>query len=68
MDELRMRWAREVDPVKRKQLVDEIQKLYYEDAPFVNLGQFFTIRAAQKYVKGVINHPVPFLWNIWLDK
>jgi peptide/nickel transport system substrate-binding protein len=68
MDELRMRWAREVDPVKRKQLVDEIQRLAYEDAPFVNLGQFFTIRAAQKYVKGVINHPVPFLWNIWLDK
>ncbi|MFN3974185.1 MAG: ABC transporter substrate-binding protein [Dehalococcoidia bacterium] len=68
MEEMRIQWAKETDPAKRKQIVDEIQKLYYEEVPYVNLGQFFGIRAAQKYVKGHINHPVPFLWNIWLDK
>ncbi|GBD10557.1 Glutathione-binding protein GsiB [bacterium HR23] len=68
MEALRVQWAKETDPAKRKQLVDEMQTLYYEDVPFINLGQNFPIRAAQKYVKGVINHPVPFLWNIWLDR
>jgi len=68
MEDLKARWVRAVDPAEKKRLVEEIQRLYYEDVPFVNLGQFFTIRAARTYVKGHINHPVPFLWNVWLDK
>ncbi|MDW8120021.1 MAG: ABC transporter substrate-binding protein, partial [Chloroflexota bacterium] len=67
-DELRTQWVKETDHSKRKQIADEIQKLHYEEVPYVNLGQFFNIRAARKEVKGLIVHPVTILWNIWLDK
>ncbi|HWP46979.1 MAG TPA: ABC transporter substrate-binding protein [Candidatus Limnocylindrales bacterium] len=68
MEELRAEWVRTQDPVRQKQLVEEIQKLAFEEVPYVPFGQWFLPTAYRKDVKGVLQFPAPILWNIWLDR
>ncbi|HXH13657.1 MAG TPA: ABC transporter substrate-binding protein [Alphaproteobacteria bacterium] len=68
MEKLRAEWASTLDEARKKQLVEEIQQLAYEEVPYVPLGQWTTQRAHRKYVKGVLQFPAPILWNVWLDK
>jgi peptide/nickel transport system substrate-binding protein len=68
MEELRTEWARTQDPEKRKQLAEEIQKLAYEEVPYVLLGQATVPDAYRKHVKGVVPFTSPVFWNVWLDK
>jgi peptide/nickel transport system substrate-binding protein len=68
MEQLRAEWARTLDPVKKKQLTEEIQKLAYDEVPYVPLGQSIGQRAHRNHVKGVLQFPAPILWNVWLDK
>jgi peptide/nickel transport system substrate-binding protein len=64
MEELRMAWARESDPAKRKQLTDDIQKRAYEMTPYVNFGQFFWPMAYRANLKGLIATGIPVMWNV----
>ncbi|MBI5446746.1 MAG: ABC transporter substrate-binding protein [Deltaproteobacteria bacterium] len=64
MEKLRMAWAKESDPAKRKKLTDTIQKRAYEMVPYVNFGQFFQPMAYRTNLKGLINIGVPVLWNV----
>jgi peptide/nickel transport system substrate-binding protein len=68
MEKLRAEWAHTLDPAKKKQLVEEIQKLAYDEVPYVPLGQSIVRRAYRNYVKGVLQFAAPVLWNAWLDK
>jgi peptide/nickel transport system substrate-binding protein len=68
MDKLRAEWSRTRDPAKKKELTDEIQRLAYEEVPYVPWGQWFLPSAYQTYVKGVLSFPAPIVWNVWLDK
>ncbi|RMF83188.1 MAG: ABC transporter substrate-binding protein, partial [Nitrospinota bacterium] len=68
MEKLRAAWVRAQDPAKKKQLVEEIQKLAYDEVPYVSYGQWFLPAAYRSYVKGVLEFPAPIQWNIWLDK
>jgi peptide/nickel transport system substrate-binding protein len=68
MEQLRAEWARTEDPVKRKALVEEIQRLAYDEVPYVPLGQWTQRRAYRSHVKGVVPFAAPVLWNVWLDK
>lgn len=68
MEELRTEWMRTPDVDKQKQLMEEIQKLAFEEVPYVSYGQWFMPVAYRTHVKGVLQFPVPVLWNIWLDK
>jgi peptide/nickel transport system substrate-binding protein len=68
METLRAQWTLTRDVNKQKQLVEEIQKLAFEDAPYVPFGQWFFPTAYRSYVKGVLQFPAPILWNLWLDK
>jgi peptide/nickel transport system substrate-binding protein len=68
MEKLRSEWAKTTDDAKRKQLVEEIQKLAYTEVPYVPLGQWVSPRAYRDHVKGVLDFPAPILWNIWVDK
>jgi peptide/nickel transport system substrate-binding protein len=45
MERLRAEWARTDDPDKRKALVEEIQRLAYNEVPYVPLGQWTQRRA-----------------------
>jgi peptide/nickel transport system substrate-binding protein len=68
MEDLRTEWARTQDPEKRKQLAEEIQKLAYEEVPYVPLGQATMPDAYHKHVKGVVPFTSPVFWNVWLNK
>jgi peptide/nickel transport system substrate-binding protein len=65
---LRAEWARTDDPTKRKQLVDEIQRLAYDEVPYVPLRQWTQRRTFRSHVKGALPFAAPLLWNVWLDK
>jgi peptide/nickel transport system substrate-binding protein len=67
MEKLRDEWARTLDPEKKKQLVEDIQKLAYEEVPYVPLGQFTQRRAYRRQVQGVLPFAAPILWNVWLE-
>jgi peptide/nickel transport system substrate-binding protein len=68
MEQLRAEWARTEDPAKRRALVEEIQRLAYDEVPYVPLGQWTQRRAYRSYVKGVVPFAAPVLWNVWLDR
>ena len=68
MEKLRAEWARTQDEARRKQLVEEIQKLAYEEVPYIPVGQSAYLIAYRDYVKGIPKFTAPVLWNVWLDK
>jgi len=67
LETLRRAWARATDAAAQKRLATEIQLAAYESVPYVITGQYFTIRAYRKNLKGVIASPVPFFWNTALE-
>jgi peptide/nickel transport system substrate-binding protein len=68
IQKLRAQWARTLDPGEKKRLTEEIQRLAYEEVPYVSWGQWFLPAAYRAHVKGVVPFPAPVLWNVWLDK
>jgi peptide/nickel transport system substrate-binding protein len=68
MEKLRAEWVRTQDSAKKKELTDEIQRLAYEEVPYVSWGQWSLPAAYRTYVKGVLPFPAPIFWNVWLDK
>ena len=65
---LRAEWSRTQDSARKKALTDEIQRLAYEEVPYVLWGQWFLPSAFRTYIKGVLSFPAPIFWNVWLDK
>jgi peptide/nickel transport system substrate-binding protein len=68
MEELRTEWARTQDSAKRKQLAEEIQKLAYQEVPYVLLGQATVPDAYRKHVQGIVPFTSPVFWNVWLER
>ena len=64
MEKLRAEFTRQPDPVKQKQLTDQIQQLSYEEVPYVPWGQFVVPNAFRKNVQGVLQFGATLLWNI----
>jgi peptide/nickel transport system substrate-binding protein len=50
MEKLRAEWARSLDPARKKALAEEIQRLAYDEVPFVPLGQWTQRRAFRSHV------------------
>lgn len=67
MERLRTEWVRATDPARRKQIADEIQKLAYDEVPYVLWGQFVQPTVYRKNVRGVLNFACAVFWNIALD-
>lgn len=67
MEKLRADWVRATDPARRKQLAEEIQKLAYDEVPYVLWGQFVQPTIYRKNVRGVLNFACPVFWNISLE-
>jgi peptide/nickel transport system substrate-binding protein len=64
MERLRAQFTREPDPARRKQIAEEVQKLAFDEVPFVNWGQFVVPGAFRKNVQGVLQFGATLLWNI----
>ena len=72
MKDLRMQFARAVDPVEQKRLVDEINRTAWETVMWIPHGQFFNILPYSKRVKGFPVSPpqikgMPAYTNVWIE-
>lgn len=47
---------------------EQIEDLWYEDVATVKIGNFHFANVAHSTVRGVVEFPVPFFWNVWLDR
>src|SRR5437867_526158 len=58
--------AKEGDPKKRRQHMERVQQLFYEDVGRIKFGDYFSLDVARKDVKNF--PPLPWLafWNVWL--
>jgi peptide/nickel transport system substrate-binding protein len=67
LDKLRSEWVRAVEPVRKKQIAEQIQLLAYDEVPYVLWGQFKQPTAFRKSVRGVLNFACAVFWNISID-
>jgi peptide/nickel transport system substrate-binding protein len=64
IESLRAAWFGATDNDRRRQLAGQIQQRAFEIALYIPTGQFLARRAFRKSLLGVIDAPLPFLWNI----
>jgi peptide/nickel transport system substrate-binding protein len=67
-DRLMADLAREVDPRKRRALIERLQAIFYDDVGRVKLGDYFSLDAVRKELRGFKSTPELFFWNAWLAK
>jgi peptide/nickel transport system substrate-binding protein len=59
----------ESDVKKRKAIVERMQAIYYDDVGSVKLGDYFTLDAARRELRGEFRTaPRMYFWNSWLVK
>jgi peptide/nickel transport system substrate-binding protein len=64
MEKLRSEFARTTDQTRRRQLAEEIQKLAFDEVPYVSWGQWMLPSAHRRNVRGVLQFGAQLLWNI----
>ena len=57
----------EADPKKAYSLVEDLQRLVYEDAALVKTGEYFILHGARRALKGYASMLRPFFFNVWLE-
>ncbi len=67
MERLRADWVRAADAARRRQLAEDIQRLAYDEVPFVLWGQYVQPQVFSKKVHGVLRFAAPVVWNVWLE-
>lgn len=63
MEQLRSDWYDAPDAAGQKAATDAIQKLVWQDVPYVPLGQFFQPAVMRDTVTDVLDSPFPIFWN-----
>lgn len=64
MERLRSEFARTTDAVRRKQLAEDIERLAFDEVPYVPWGHWVLPSAPRKNVQGVLQFGAQLLWNI----
>lgn len=57
---------RETDPVKRGALWGKVQKVVYDEVPYINVGKFNGLSARAPSMEGYTPSTWPFFWNVRL--
>ncbi len=58
---------RHSDPRVRKNIWARAQRLFYEDAATIKLGDYFTLHLLREEMKGFVGIPGTHHWNVWLE-
>ena len=66
LEGLRARWTRAPNLEERRRIAEQIQLRAADQFPYVPVGQIFTPVAHRSNVRGLIEMPVPVMWNISL--
>ena len=64
IERLRAQFMRQPDLAKQKPIAEEIQKLTYDEVPYVPWGQFVVPSAFRRNVQGVLQFGATLLWNV----
>jgi peptide/nickel transport system substrate-binding protein len=59
---------REGEPKRRRAIWEKVQGLFYEDVGRIKFGDYFSLDALRREVKGYRSTPELFFWNVWLDR
>jgi peptide/nickel transport system substrate-binding protein len=59
---------RETDPKKRRAAWERVQQLFYEDAGRIKIGDYSSLEAVRKEVRGFQPSTTLILWNLWLER
>jgi peptide/nickel transport system substrate-binding protein len=55
-----------VDPRDRVARWADVQRLIYEEIPFIKIGDFSSLAAQSDRLEGLVNAPWPYFWNAWV--
>jgi len=66
MEKLRADWVR-APAAARKRVAEDIQRLAFDEVPFVPWGQYQQPHVFSKKVRGALAFAGPVVWNLWLD-
>ncbi len=66
MEELRSKFSRESDLNELKNIADDMQRVFFDEVPYVHLGNFFQLRAMNKDLDGLIASPVGGFYAVGL--
>lgn len=58
----------ETDETRMKELWEDLQAAFYEEVPYIQFGELYTLRVARAEVKGFTNRPDFMVWNVWIDE
>ena len=64
LEDLRSQWAVAPDTATRRKIAEEMQLRAAEFLPYIPLGQMLTPIAHRTNVRGIIEMPLPVLWNV----
>jgi peptide/nickel transport system substrate-binding protein len=64
MEKLREAWFDAPDMATQKQICEDIQRMAFEDVPFIPLGQSFSPTAFRSNLAGFARTPFPVFWGV----
>jgi peptide/nickel transport system substrate-binding protein len=64
LEALRNDWLHENDSEVRQEIAGKIQKRAFESVPYIPTGQYSPKTAYRKNLKGIIDAPALFMWNV----
>jgi peptide/nickel transport system substrate-binding protein len=67
-DQLLQAMGRELDFKKRFAMWEQVQTIFYAEAPRIKIGDYFRLDARRKHVAGYEPGPYMHFWNVWLDR
>jgi peptide/nickel transport system substrate-binding protein len=66
LEGLRAQWTRAPNQEERRRIAGQIQLRAADQFPYIPVGQMFTPVAHRANVRGLIEMPIPVMWNISL--
>ncbi len=64
IEKFRDQFAKETDPAKQKQIVEDLQKYWANHPTHINVGQWYAPLARRSNIDGNLTAPVPVFWNV----
>ena len=64
LEKLTTAWLRATDQAQRKQIADDIQKVAFDEVPYVPWGEWDNPTAFRKSVQGILKFSAPVFWNV----
>ena len=68
VDDLKAKYAASLDTAEKLSIVDQLQTIFYDEVPTINVGTFFSIHPYRKEVKGFRISGLHKYANAWLEE